>query len=296
MPMESTRLTYTSRPDFASAPTMVLAFGGWNDAGEAATGAVLWLRDELGAEPLVEIAGDAFYDFQQVRPIVTVEDGIVRDVTWPRMTLNATPRDQGRPLLVGQGFEPQYMWPDFCADLVRVATECGVGRVVFLGSLLADVPHTRPSPLVATASSAAVRIQLGIEGANYIGPTGIVGAAAKAFTEAGFETVSIWASASHYVAAEANPNAMLSLLEKVREVCGVELDIGELDGTVESWRSKVDEAMADHPDVAAYVRMLERRVDSGAEGTAQLRAEDLPSGDEIAAELQQFLRDQGGEA
>ncbi|MBX7158702.1 MAG: PAC2 family protein [Acidimicrobiia bacterium] len=293
--MDTSRLKYRWHPDFASAPTLVLAFGGWNDAGEAATGSVLWLRDELDAEPFVEIAGDAYYDFQQVRPIVTVEDGLVREVTWPRVTLSATSSGTGSPIVLGHGFEPQYLWPDFCADLVQVATDCGAGGIVFLGSLLADVPHTRPSPLVATASSDAVRIRTGIEGANYIGPTGIVGAAAKAFADAGFETVSIWASASHYVSAEANPNAMLSLLEKVREVCGVDVDTGALNATVQSWRAKVDEAMEDHPDVAAYVRMLERRVDSGGDGPAPLRAEDLPSGDELAAEFQRFLRDHGEE-
>lgn len=271
---------------------MLLAFGGWNDAGEAATGAVQWLRDHLRAEPFVDIAGDAYYDFQQVRPIVTVTDGLVRDVSWPKVSLSATP--PGTPALVlGHGFEPQYLWPNFCAALVAVATECGVGQVVFLGSLLADVPHTRVSPLVATASSDGVRIRMGIEGANYIGPTGIVGAAAKAFADAGFETVSVWASASHYVSAEMNPNAMLALLDKVGRVCGLDLDTSSLHATVDTWRAKVDEAMADHPDVAAYVRMLERRIDEGAEGPAQLTAEDLPSGDEIAAELQRFLRDQG---
>lgn len=288
---EPSRLVYRHRPDFESAPTLVLAFGGWNDAGEAATGAVTWMRDALGAEPFVDIAGDAFYDFQQVRPIVTVEDGLVRDVAWPKMTLSAT----DGALILGHGYEPQYLWPDFCADLVEIAGHCGVELVVFLGSLLADVPHTRSSPLVATASSEALRMRMGIEGANYIGPTGIVAVAAKAFADAGFDTVSLWASASHYVSAEANPNAMVALLEKAREACGLDLDIDGLRMTVDSWRSKVDEAMADHPDVAAYVRMLERRVDEGATQRPQLRAEDLPSGDELAAELQRFLEDHGGD-
>ncbi|MFN8104131.1 MAG: PAC2 family protein [Acidimicrobiia bacterium] len=290
--MQHQNLDYSSRPEFASAPTLVLAFGGWNDAGEAATGAVLWLRDQLHAEPFVDIAGDAYYDFQQVRPIVTVTDGLVRDVSWPKVTLSATPPGTA-PLVLGHGFEPQYMWPDFCADLVAVATDCGARQVVFLGSLLADVPHTRVSPLVATASTDSVRIRMGVEGANYIGPTGIVGAAAKAFADAGFETVSMWASASHYVSAEMNPNAMLALLDKLRGVCGIDLDTSALNATVDTWRAKVDEAMAEHPDVSAYVRMLERRVDDGTGEPAPFRADELPSGDEIAAELQRFLRDLG---
>lgn len=287
------RLEYTAQPQFATAPTMVLAFGGWNDAGEAATGAVVWLREELGAEAFVQLPGDAYYDYQQVRPIVTVEDGLVRDVAWPKVTLSAATASP-TPLVLAHAFEPQYLWPDFCAELVRVGRDNGVKFVLFLGALLADVPHTRPAPLVATASSDTVRMRMGVDGANYIGPTGIVGVAAKAFADAGFETASIWASASHYVSAEANPNAMHSLLDKVRQLCGVELDLGSLDSTVESWRKRVDEAMEDHPDVSAYVRMLERRVDAG-DGGGALRAEDLPSGEELADELQQFLRDQGGD-
>lgn len=289
----ASRLEYTSRPEFASAPVMVLAFGGWNDAGEAATGAVMWLREVLGAETFVNLPGDAYYDYQQVRPIVTVEDGLVRDVSWPKVSLSAT-TEPPAPLVLAHAFEPQYLWQEFCSEIVSVARDSGVKLVIFLGALLADVPHTRPAPMVATASSDTVRMRVGVDGANYIGPTGIVGAAAKAFADAGFDTVGIWASASHYVSAEANPNAMLSLLEKVHHVCGIDLDLENLEATVEAWRKRVDEAMADHPDVSAYVRMLERRVDAGDEGAA-LRAEDLPSGEELADELQRFLRDQGGD-
>lgn len=271
---------------------MVLAFGGWNDAGEAASNAVAYLAETLDADEFVSISCDPFYDFQQVRPIVTVEDGLVRSVTWPRMALSVV-EDTPRPLVLGAGFEPQFRWREFSRILIDVARDCGLDEVLFLGSLLADVPHTRPSPLVGTASSESLRLRLGLEGANYTGPTGIVGAAAKEFAEAGFEVASCWASASHYVSATPNPNAQLELVRKVSLLCGLDLGMEGLRGAAREWSERVDEAMQEHPDVVAYVQRLEEQADAAADSDGdvpRLRPEDLVTGEELADELQRFLR------
>lgn len=276
---------------------MVLAFGGWNDAGEAATNAVSYLEESLGAVPFVRLGGDPFYDLQQVRPIVTVEDGLVTGLEWPAVTFSVAEATV-TPLVLASGFEPQFRWRDFSQRLIDVARDAGVTEVLFLGSLLADVPHTRPAPLVGTASSDDLRDRLGLAGANYIGPTGVVGAAAQAFADAGFPAASCWASASHYVSATPNPNAQLALVHKVVEVCGADLGLTGLRTAAREWEGRVDEAMTEHPDVVAYVRQLEQRFDAG-DGTGdgddggELTAEDLVSGEELAAELQRFLRSMG---
>lgn len=274
--------------------TMILAFGGWNDAGEAATSTVVNLRETLEAETFATVDPEGYYDYQQVRPQITVEGGEVRDLVWPTVELSHAGTPAGDLVFV-VGPEPQYRWRDFCGQIVSVAHRTGCTRVIALGALLADVPHTRPSRLRATASDPSLLHLSGVEGADYEGPTGIVGALMAEFQEMGIESTSFWATVPHYVSMAPNPQGMLALTQAVRQVVGVPSDLGELEAAADSYVERISDAMEDNAEVQAYVRMLEGRHDAATGATggpSGLSEDDLPTGEELADELQRFLRSQ----
>lgn len=275
---------------------MIVAFGGWNDAGEAATATILNLRELLAAEPFATLDPEGYFDYQQVRPQIRVQDGVVGDLVWPTIEFAHAGSPAG-DVILAVGPEPQYMWRDVCRRFVTIAERSGVTRVVALGALLADVPHTRPSRLQGTASDPALLHLFDVDGADYEGPTGIVGVLMAELQDAGIESASLWATVPHYVSMAPNPQGVLALTGAVRLVIGRPDDLGELEAAADSYVEQVSDAMEDNAEVQAYVRMLEGRHDaaqesSGTAAASALSEEDLPTGDELAAELQRFLRSQ----
>jgi proteasome assembly chaperone (PAC2) family protein len=274
-------------------PVMIAAFEGWNDAAEAATTAVEWLRNRWDSRRVAEIDPEDYFDFQSVRPHVTMVDGVVRDVRWPSNACFVTQPGGARDAVLLSGVEPSYRWRGFCEDVLEVATRQGCEMMLTLGALLADVPHTRPVRITGTAADPATAARLGIERSQYEGPTGIVGVLHDTCRSAGIPSVSLWTPVPHYVAAPPNPKATLALLEAVERIVGAPVGADELVPAVEVWHRRVDEAVADDAETAAYVRELEARADE-----AEREESALPTGDDLAAQLEQFLRDQdeGGEA
>ncbi|MFW5419057.1 PAC2 family protein [Nocardiopsis sp. CNT-189] len=266
-------------------PVMVASFEGWNDAGDAASGAVAHLASMWGAELLAEIDADDYYDFQVSRPRITVTEGRHRGLSWPATRISIARPGSGPDVVLVSGSEPNMRWRGFSADLLAAARELGVRRVVLMGALLADSPHTRPVPVTGVATPEELGAEFGLEPTDYEGPTGIVGVLHDVFAAAGIETVSLWAAVPHYVAQPPNPKASLALLRRVEDVLDRPVPMGELPEDARAWEHGVDELASEDSDIAGYVRSLEEAKD----------AADLPeaSGEAIAREFERYLRRRG---
>jgi predicted ATP-grasp superfamily ATP-dependent carboligase len=261
-------------------PVLVTSFEGWNDAGEAATDAVDHLRQVWDAEPLGELEPDDYYDFQVTRPHVKF-DGDVREVTWPttRFYVAHAPT---RDFVLAHGIEPNMRWRRFCSDILEVAQDLEVELVINLAALLADVPHTRPIPISAFATSQDLILNHDFERSGYEGPTGIVGVFQHACDLAEIPAISIWSAVPHYVAQSPCPKAALALLNRLADVTGTQIPLGDLPDEAAAWQRGVEEMAAEDGEIAEYVERLERARDS-EEFTAT-------SGDAIAAEFERYLR------
>ena len=278
-------LIVSSRPDLRR-PVLVAAFRGWNDGGQGATLAGGSLARQWGAESFAEIDPENFYDFQAVRPQVSLEEGLTRKLEWPANTfLHAPIPELERDAVILLGVEPNLRWKTYSGLVLELAQELEVELVVTLGSLLADVPHTRPAPVSAAASDPALVEELGVEPSRYEGPTGIVGVLLDACRRAEIPSVSLWAAVPHYVSLAPSPRAALALCRRLGELVGTEIDLAELEQAAEEYNEQVTEAVASDSETAAYVEELERRVDM------MEAAEELPSGESLAAELTRFLRE-----
>jgi proteasome assembly chaperone (PAC2) family protein len=282
------RVSWQDRPALQR-PVMVAAFEGWNDAGDAASGALAWLRGRWRAKKMASIEPEEFFDFQVSRPQVTLIDGVTRQISWPaNEVFSAHIEEVGRDVVLLSGVEPNLRWKTFCDTVLDVARETGCEMVVTLGALLADVPHTRPIRLTGTAADPDLIERLGLSHSRYEGPTGIVGVLHDACRGAGVPSVSLWAPVPHYVASPPNPKATRALIERLAELMGVPVGVGDLVEAAAAWEQRVNELVASDPDVSSYVRQLEERDDD------QIDERDLPTGETLAAELERFLRDQRG--
>jgi predicted ATP-grasp superfamily ATP-dependent carboligase len=259
-------------------PTLVAAFRGWNDAGGAATLAGGYLKAVTGARRFATIDSEPFIDYQQTRPSVRLVDGETRSVEWPETEICAS-EDHGLVVLLGP--EPNLRWRAYTDAIAGLAHELGVQLVVTLGALLADTPHTRPVPVSASASDPELIERHGLTRSTYEGPTGIVGVLHDACGRSGLRSASLWAATPHYISASPNPRAALALLERLAELTGTPDASGELRTAASDYARRVEAAIADDPEVTEYVTQLE----------AQLDAEQAPSGDELAADFERYLRD-----
>ncbi len=270
-------------------PVLVAAFEGWNDAGDAATGAIEHLELVWDAQPLTALDPDDYYDFQVNRPTVSLVDGVTRRVTWPttRMSL-CRPPGADFDLVVVRGIEPNMRWRAFCGEILGVVQELDVHMVVTLGALLSDTPHTRPTQVTGTSYDPASATKYGLEKSRYEGPTGIVGVLQDACVGMGIPAISFWAGVPHYVSQPPNPKATVALLHRVEEVLDLAVPLAELPQQADEWQKLVDEMAAEDDEVTEYIRNLEERDDQGG-----LRE---TSGDAIAREFERYLRrrDHGG--
>ena len=268
-------------------PVLIAAFEGWNDAGDAASGAVEHLEHEWDGERVAAIDPDEYYDFQVNRPTVSLVDGVTRRITWPttRVAVCRLP-DADRDVVLVRGLEPNMRWRGFCEELLAIAGQLGVELVVTLGALLADSPHTRPVPVSGTASDRATMEALGLERSRYEGPTGIVGVFQDLCAQAGLAAISFWAAVPHYVAQPPCPKATLALLRRVEDLLDLPVPLGDLPERARAWERSVDELAAEDSEVAEYIASLEQREPEV----------DLPeaSGEAIAKEFERYLR-RGGD-
>jgi proteasome assembly chaperone (PAC2) family protein len=264
-------------------PVLVAAFEGWNDAGDAATGAVEHLELTWSATPLAALDPDDYYDFQVNRPTVSLVDGVSRRISWPTTRLSVCrPAGADFDLVLVRGIEPNMRWRGFCEELLEIMRELGVRTAVTLGALLSDSPHTRPTPVTGTSYDPASAARYGLEKSRYEGPTGIVGVLQEACVRVGIPAISFWAAVPHYVAQPPNPKATIALLHRVEEVLDIAVPLGELPAQADDWQKLVNEMAAEDEDVRDYIRNLEERDDEGEMREA--------SGDVIAREFERYLR------
>lgn len=272
-------------PELAD-PIMIAAFEGWNDAGESASGAIGHLDQAWQAKPLVSLSPDDYYDFQVTRPTVEIVDGESRKITWPTTRLTvARPEGSKRDVVLVHGIEPNMRWRAFCEDMLGVIRDLGIEKMVMLGALLADAPHTRPVPITASYSDPGASRQYSIEPSRYEGPTGITGVLHDTCATAGITTVSLWAAVPHYVAQPPCPKGTLALLRGVEDILDLTLPLGDLPEQARAWERGVDELASQDTEVADYVRSLEEQKD----------AAELPeaTGEAIAREFERYLRRRG---
>lgn len=263
---------------------LVVAFEGWNDAGEAASGAVRALRDQLGLVSRLEVEPEDYFDHQFNRPTVsTTEDG-TRELEWPGVTLYAPAGGTGLHVLLGT--EPSRGWKTFASEIVDAVEVADVGGIVFLGAMLADVPHSRPISVFAGSDNPAVQDYWELEPSTYEGPVGILSVLGIAAEKAGIPTLSIWASVPHYVHNSPSPKATLALIEKLEEFVDVRVDRGSLVEDAANWEDGIDALAEDDEDMAAYIKQLEQARDTVDSPEA--------SGDAIAEEFERYLRRRNG--
>ena len=279
----------TLPPDLPSLrrPVVIAAFEGWNDAGDAASGAVEHLVEAWSARQVAELDPDPYYDFQVNRPYVRVVADGERRITWPTTRFwTCSPPGAERDVVLVRGSEPNMRWRAFCDEVLGVSRALGAELVVTLGALLADSPHTRPVPVSGTASDPATTASLGLEPSRYEGPTGIVGVLQDACARGELPAVSFWAAVPHYVSSPPVPKATIALLRRIEDLLDLPVPLGELAEDARDWERSVDEIAAEDPEVQEYITSLEEREPE----------EDLPeaSGEAIAKEFERYLR-RGGD-
>jgi len=264
-------------------PVVLAAFEGWNDAAEAASGALAHLHDVWDAQPLVAMDPEEYHDFQVTRPQVTLEPDGRRRITWPATRLSwARPPGSDRDVILVRGIEPSMRWRRFTDELLGHLLEHRPSTVITLGALLADVPHTRPIPVTTTSDDPELLERLALQKSLYEGPTGIVGVLQEVATRRGLPALSLWAAVPHYVGQPPSPKAVLALLSRVEELVQITLPLGDLAEEAQAWEHGVDELAGEDEEIAEYVRQLEE-----AKDTAELPE---ASGEAIAQEFERYLR------
>jgi proteasome assembly chaperone (PAC2) family protein len=281
-------LVWTARPTLRKG-VLVCAFYGWNDGGEAATLSALFLRQQLGAQQFCELDPDEFYDFQEVRPIVSLGEDDTRRMSWPENSFAWGSLPTGNDIAVMVGIEPQNRWKHYSRSVLEVARESGAELVVTLGGFLADTPHTRPVPVTGSADG-ELADTLGLAPSSYEGPTGIVGVIHEACRDAGMPSASLWAAVPHYIQASPNPKAALALLSRLALLLDTRFDTTKLSQDAVSFEREVSQHVSNDEKISRYVRELESRADERAEDDADEESPPLlASGDDIAAQIERYL-------
>jgi len=285
----SEELRISRRPTLRR-PVLIAAFRGWNDGGQGASLAGGYLAKTWEARRFADIDPEGFFDFQATRPHVSLVDGVTRRIDWPENAFYHAPiegLDRDAVLLLG--VEPNVRWRAFTGLIVGLAKELEVELLITLGSLLADVPHTRPAPVTGAASSPELIEELGLEASRYEGPTGVVGALHDLCRREELPSASLWAAVPHYVSLTPSPRAAQALCDRLGKLLGGHVDTEELQRAAEAYSEQVSEAVSSDEETATYVAELEQRAD-------ELTSEsELPSGDALAAELTRFLRERDAE-
>lgn len=279
----------------ANISTLVVAFGGWIDAGEAVTGAMRRLVRQLSAVPLASIDPEDFFDFTQVRPVVRLTHDGQRVIRWPRSRFwTWQPPDQRGGLLLFRGMEPQRRWRTYSTLLLDVAARCGVQRIISLGALLAAQPHTRPTRVTGSSTDPDWQARLEAWGMyrrpRYEGPTGISSVVLDAATRRGIPYLTLMGQAPHYLQGATNPAVSQALLSVVTRLLDLSLDWSTLDDAVKAFRNQCDQAVAADTATQAYVRQLEQDYDTTADEESPPLSDEALNSDELMQELEDFLR------
>lgn len=273
-------------PDLES-PVLVMVLKGWIDAGLGADGAADVLIDKLERRTVARFDADALLDWRARRPTMRLVDGINTQLTWEETELSWAKDASGNDVLLLLGNEPDHAWLAFSEQVVELSLDLGTRMVVGLGAYPTPVPHTRPPLLAASASSE--ELTEGLLQNSVDVPSGVQGMIERRAALRGLPAIGLWAQVPHYVAAMPYPAASLALLQGANRLGGLDLPIGDLAAQADASRSRIGELIAQNPEHAAMLQQLEAQADHQAT-SSELSA---TSGDELAAELERFLREQG---
>ena len=268
-------------------PVMLVALRGWIDVGTAATTALTRLAPPDATVTVAEIDPDPFYDFTQERPQVDIDDGELRVIRWPENRFDVYRGEGSRDLVVLVGTEPHLYWRTYTACVTSVAQRLGCEAVVTVGASAEAVPHTRTPPVTGSTTNARLASRLGLAAPTYQGMTGVAGVLNAALERSEIPAISLRVAVPHYLAHAEHPQAVAVLQAHLGHVLGVPIH-DDLRDEITRWRSLHDEVLDGDPQLAAYVRVLEREFDRRAE-------EAIPSADDLGAQFEQFLREQRDE-
>jgi proteasome assembly chaperone (PAC2) family protein len=271
-------------------PVLVVALEGWVDAGLGATTAMATLLGQEVTGPLITFNSEHFLDQRARRPVARIVNGVTTELTWPQTVVRHGQDGGGADVLYLVGPEPDFHWRAFTDAVVGLAKSWGVRLVVGLGAFPAPAPHTRPVKLAATAPAASSDLvdRIGIVHGELEVPAGVMSALELAFADAGIPVATLWARVPHYVAGMPFPEASAALVEGLCGLGDLSFDSSGLRHAADSSRRQVDQLISDNNEHQAMVRKLEENIDA-SEGNA-MGVDGVPSGDEIAAELEEFLR------
>lgn len=270
-------------------PLLLVAFEGLFDAAEAATTALQWIRQRTESSAVAMIDPETFFNFQEARPTVRIDGDGSRVIDWPTTEIYSVSTDSPRDLVVMTGVEPHLRWPSFADHVLEVARRSGCEMVVTVGAFIGMVPHTRPFSVTGSAVHPDLASRLNLSRPSYQGPTGVVGVINARLERSNIPVISLRVEVPHYVPGPPNPKATQALLRRLEQTTGVETGYEDMDTDVTEWMGRVDQAVMADEESRDYVERLERQVDTDEEL--------LPTGDDLAAELELFLREHGaGEA
>jgi proteasome assembly chaperone (PAC2) family protein len=277
----------SSRPDVGQ-PVMVVCLEGWIDAGGAAASAARSIVAEGQSSTVASFDTEQLLDHRARRPTMHLVEGVNAGLTWPAIELSSAVDTRGTPLLVLAGPEPDHNWRRFVQSVIDLAVEFDTRLVVSLGAYPAATPHTRPPHLSATATNRELAAQVGFVNATLDIPAGVQAAIEHACKDVDLPAIGVWAQVPHYAAAMSYPAASIALLDGIRIVTGLEFDKKPLTDEAADVRARLDELVERNEEHGAHVRRLEEQDDAVRRAVEA----DLPSGDELAAEVERFLRDQ----
>ena len=275
------------------------AFTGWNDAGDAASGALAWLASRWETTEVATLDPEPFYDFADTRPRLRLDDDGTRSLIWPSNDLISatvsstdTPDGADAELALLVGTEPQLKWRTFSQQIVAMAQRLDSPLVVTLGALLADVPHTRPTPIYGSSEDPEMANQLGLSPSSYEGPTGIVGVLHNACTTAGLNTASLWAAVPGYASEIPSPKASLALVRRLATLLDLSPDTTELEEMADSYERHVNELAAQADESSEYISQLEEAYDQQEAETGDIEQMRSTDPTQFVNQIEQFLRDQ----
>lgn len=264
---------------------------GWIDAGVGSATAVAHLLGSMPNELVATFDADELVDYRARRPTLRIVNGVDTELRWPEIRLLAATNRTGRSVLILTGPEPDMKWHRFIHEVVALAKRFGVEMALGLGAFPAPVPHTRPVRLVATSTDADLAAQVGFLPAGIDVPSGVQGALEVAFGEAAIPAVGLWSRVPHYAAAMPYPAASAALVSGLSQLTGIEVEVSSLQAAAVATHRQIDQLLAGSEEHLALVHQLETQYDE-EQGAAATNFGDIPTGDEIAAELEKFLRDQ----
>ena len=271
-------------------PVVIAAFEGWNDAGEAATSAVKYFLDRFNAIKIGTIESEEFFDFTISRPVIEIPDK-QREIIWPATEIYvAKMSDSKHDLVIIVGHEPQLRWRTFTDQIIEIASISKSHMVTTVGSLLTDIPHSRPVKVFGSSDDSDLAQRLNLPPSTYEGPTGIVGVVNSVLREKGMPTMSLWAGVPSYVSGANSPKAALALVERLAEVLQIGIACTDLEIASAAYERQINELVAEDMDTAEYVNQLEEDFDNKSEVEEQDGNPEL-----LVSEVEDFLRNQTGQ-